>query len=85
MAVVTRQDFDNFVRAVDLSDRSVRQQINRMVVDEVLGTRHQSKQWNVQGVAPLDVSGSEYLRPCPRVVLGDLGWQVVIGRRWFCD
>lgn len=85
MAVLTRQQFDDLVRSADLSDREVRQRINGIVLNEVLDTRHQTKHWEVQGFAPLGVSGQEYLRPCARVVLGDAGWQVTLERNWFCD
>jgi hypothetical protein len=82
---MTRQEFNGFIRVADLGDRATRQRVNGVALDEILDTRQTAKQWDVKGCAPLTVSGQEYLRPCPRVVLGDSGWQVKVEQRWFCD
>lgn len=82
---MTRSEFYAFVNGVNLDDRSVRQRINSVVIDEVLDQQFVRQSWNVQGFAPLDTSCQKVLRPCPKVVFGASGWTIAFDGQWFCD
>jgi hypothetical protein len=67
-------------------------EINGTVIDEVKGTRCERKTWQVQGLAPLGMSGVEYARPVAQVrcVLdpsqpNGLGYSIRFVRQWFVD
>lgn len=67
-------------------------EINGIVIDEVKGTRYERKAWQVQGLAPLDMSGVEYARPVAQVRCAldpsqpkGLGYSIRFVREWFVD
>ncbi len=83
--MVTRSQFNEFLKSVNLSDLETRKQINSMVIDEVIEQNHMRQFWEVNGFPPLDTSIVKFLRPCPVVVYGLNGWEVRFNNQWFCD
>lgn len=82
---MTRQQFLILAQQSDLSDPDARQQLNGVVVDEVIETRYKRQWWEVNGCAPLNVSGTEYLRPVANVAFGADGWVLRFCAEWFCN
>lgn len=84
-AVMTREQLTEVVAKSDLSDPDVRRKLNDTVISEVVEARYKRQWWEVNGCAPINVSGTEYLRPVPRCVFGVDGWKVRMGAEWFCN
>jgi len=82
---VPRQQVLTLVQQSGLSDPAARQHINGTVVDEVIETRYKRQWWEVAGCAPLNVSGTEYLRPVANVAFGADGWVLRFRAEWFCN
>lgn len=91
--VLTREQFkDKFgsLSSEDIGNRAT--EINGIVIDEVKNTRYERKSWAVSGIAPLDMSGVEYLRPVAQVRCAldpsqpkGLGYSIRFGLQWFAD
>jgi hypothetical protein len=91
--LMTRQEFRQ--KYENLSSQEIAKaasQINGIVIDEVKNTRHERKAWQVQGLAPLDMGGTEYLRPVAQVRCAldpsqpkGLGYSIRFALQWFVD
>lgn len=81
--LTTRQRFEAQYQGVDLGSSEIRRQINRCVLAEVADTRFVRRHWCVNGCAPLDMSGEQYLRPVGRCLFGANGWEIRFAMEWF--
>lgn len=83
--LITRQKFEAQYQSANLDSPKIRQQIDQCVLAEIADTRFDMRHWCVNGCAPLDMSGEQYLRPVGRCLLGVGGWEVRFAMEWFDD
>lgn len=82
---MTRQEIQQQAVALDLSDKAIRQKLNGTVADEVLVQRYKQQWWEVDGCAPVNVSGETFLRPVANVVFDGSSWVLRFKNEWFCN
>lgn len=91
--LISRAEFDQKYGSLSSSQIArASSEINGIVIDEIRATRYRQKTWEVQGLAPLDMSGAEYARPVAQVRCSldssqpnGLGYSIQFVRQWFVD